>query len=128
MSAPRAVGYLRRDISGEHQPWHETGIRSVASRTGYTLCKTVALSGTADDPISRLIDTVRRSGAEAVIVPTLEHVGGEVPQRLLREVTEVIPVDNPHQSIARWPLAALLAPPDRDQLPDSDTPNPKPRR
>ncbi|TLF92254.1 hypothetical protein FEK35_30970 [Nocardia cyriacigeorgica] len=128
MSTPRAVGYLRRDISGEHQPWHETGIRSVASRTGYTLCKTVALSGTADDPIAQLIDTVRRSRAEAVIVPTLEHVGGEVPERLLREVTEVIPVDNPHQSIARWPLAALLAPPDRDRRPDPHTTNAKPRQ
>ncbi|WP_405163930.1 hypothetical protein OG203_02075 [Nocardia sp. NBC_01499] len=99
MSRPRAIGYLRRDISGGSQMWHETQIRSLARRLGYELAKTVVFGPEVDDPVTRLLTVVRSTEAEAVVVPGPEHFGGRVPDRVVR-VCDVITV-SPHCTYAR---------------------------
>lgn len=102
---PTAIGYLRSDVSGARQPWDEVQNRSVAKRLGYAMVKTVVFSEHIEDPIQRLINVVGRTHAEAVVVPSLEHFGGSVPDELVR-VVDVITVD-PHDTYARW-----IIPPD----------------
>ncbi|WP_433684230.1 hypothetical protein [Nocardia sp. CA-119907] len=79
-----AIGYLRSDVSGTRQAWDEIQIRSLARRLGYTLAKTVTCNGRMDDPIARLINTVRTTAADAVITPDVTHLGGTIPAALDR--------------------------------------------
>ncbi|MEU1427053.1 hypothetical protein ABZ412_08220 [Nocardia sp. NPDC005746] len=102
---PTAIGYLRSDVSGARQPWDEAQNRSIASRLGYAVAKTVVFSEHIEDPIRRLINVVGRMHAEAVVVPSLEHFGGSVPHELV-QVVDLITVD-PHDTYARW-----IIPPD----------------
>ncbi|CAM4262066.1 hypothetical protein NONI108955_17530 [Nocardia ninae] len=99
MSRPIAIGYLRRDVSGISQPWHETQIRSLAKRLGYELAKTVVFGRDTEAPVDRLLEVVRSAGAEAIVVPGSEHFGGKVPERLVR-VCDVITV-SPQYTYAR---------------------------
>lgn len=55
-----------------------------------------------DDPLTRLLDVVARMDVDAVIVPNLEHLGGDVPDELVK-VCDVITV-SPENTYARWPL------------------------
>ncbi|WP_433655647.1 hypothetical protein ACQPW1_32505 [Nocardia sp. CA-128927] len=96
---PTAIGYLRRDVSGVSQPWHETQIRSLAKRLGYELAKTVVFGPDTDEPVERLLNVVRAVEAEAVVVPSAEHFGGKVPERVVR-VCDVITV-SPQYTYAR---------------------------
>ncbi|MFI6172101.1 hypothetical protein ACIBCN_35360 [Nocardia sp. NPDC051052] len=96
---PRAIGYLRRDVSGFSQPWHETQIRSLARRLGYDLAKIVVFGPDTDGPVDRLLNVVRSVGAEAVVVPGAEHFGGKVPEGVVR-VCDVITV-SPQYTYAR---------------------------
>ncbi|WP_028476961.1 recombinase family protein [Nocardia sp. CNY236] len=96
---PTALGYLRRDVSGVTQAWHETQIRSLASRMGYELAKTVVFGANTSEPLARLVDAVRKIDADAVIVPDLHHIGPDVPTELVG-VCEVITV-HPHLTYPR---------------------------
>lgn len=100
MNRPIAIGFLRTDLSGARQAWDETQIRSMAKRHGYDLAKTIALPESADT-IGLLHDTVKRHKAEAVYVPSLEHLGGEVPRRLSTALVEVTAIDT-GRTIAPW--------------------------
>lgn len=102
---PIAIGYLRSDVSGARQRWDENQIRSLAGRFGYSLSKTVVLSGHIDDCLDQLIDTVGKAGAEAVVSPGLAHFGGVVPGALVG-ITDLITV-SPLETYARW-----IIPPD----------------
>lgn len=93
MSRPIAVGFLRTDLSGTRQAWDETQLRSMAKRHGYDLAKTVAVSGRSGDPVAQLHDTVLGVRAEAVYVPSLDHLGGDVPPVLTKALVEVTAVD-----------------------------------
>ncbi|QIS13028.1 hypothetical protein [Nocardia arthritidis] len=101
---PKAIGYLRRDVSGVSQVWDETLIRSTAKRLGYDLAKTIAFGPETDAPVARLIATARRIDAEAVIVPGPAHFDGEIPAEVVR-VCDVITV-SPENTFARrlWPF------------------------
>ncbi|AYF78801.1 hypothetical protein D7D52_07100 [Nocardia yunnanensis] len=103
--APTAIPYLRTDVSGARQPWDEVQTRSLAKRFGYSVPKTIAFSEHTDDPIQRLINAVRSVNADAVVVPSLAHLGGVVPDVLVR-VVDVITVE-PEATYARW-----IIPPD----------------
>lgn len=105
LEIPTAIGYLRSDISGVRQSWDEIRIRSLAARLGYTLAKTVVFGPYAEQPVQRLINVVRSVDAEAVIAPSIEHLGGRVPEVLLA-VADVITTD-PQETFARW-----IIPPD----------------
>lgn len=88
---PPAIGYLRRDISGARRSWDEIQIRTVARRLGYELAKTVVFSEMTADPIKQVTTAARAAGAEAVVVPSAEHLGGEIPAALL-DAAQVITV------------------------------------
>ncbi|MCU1640932.1 MAG: hypothetical protein JWN03_1207 [Nocardia sp.] len=80
-------------------------MRSLAKRLGYRLLKTIVFSERTDKPLQRLIDVVQNTSAEAVFVPSLDHLGGQVPDVLVR-VADVITV-TPERTYARW-----IIPPD----------------
>ncbi|WP_199856808.1 hypothetical protein [Nocardia suismassiliense] len=98
---PTAIGYLRRDVSGVSQVWDETQIRSVAKRLGYELAKIVVFGPQTGNPVSQLLDTIERVGADAVVMPTLQHLADEL--ELVVRVCDVITV-NPENTYARWVL------------------------
>ncbi|WP_330184256.1 hypothetical protein OHB26_12030 [Nocardia sp. NBC_01503] len=100
LEIPTSIGYLRSDVSGVRQSWDEIRLRSTAARLGYTLAKTIVFGPYTDDPVQRLIDVVWSVDAEAVIVPSLDHLGGEVPATLLA-VADTITVD-PQETFSRW--------------------------
>ncbi|UFS95429.1 hypothetical protein [Nocardia huaxiensis] len=100
-----ALAYLRSDISGARQPFDEARNRSIAKRLGYNLSRTVVFGAHTDDPIQRLINVARRIGAEAVIVPSLAHFGGTMPEQLV-QIVDVITVEPAH-TYARWSTGLL---------------------
>lgn len=91
MSRPLAVAYVRRDISGRKQSWHETLMRGRAKRLGYNLDRTIAFSSATLDPIGQLLATLQRRHASAVIVPSLDHLDGDL--RRIRDQVRLITVD-----------------------------------
>lgn len=84
-ATPTAIGYLRKDISGVSQDWDEIQIRSRAKRLGYDLAKTVTFDARTVDPEGRLVNVVQALDVDAVIAPSLEHFGGQVPKRLVQQ-------------------------------------------
>ncbi|MFE7799649.1 hypothetical protein [Nocardia sp. NPDC057440] len=70
---PKAIGFLRRDISGIRRDRHEMEIRSRARELGYDLARMVML-GPSADAIDRLVAMLNRLDAAAVIAPSAEHV------------------------------------------------------
>ncbi|MFI6172968.1 hypothetical protein ACIBCN_39750 [Nocardia sp. NPDC051052] len=103
MNMPAALGYLRKDVSGEAQAWHDTQMRSLAKRLGYNLTKTVIFGADTERPIDALLNVARRTAAEAVIVPSAAHFeGGTIPSDLTKMV-DVITV-MPEDTHARWSL------------------------
>jgi hypothetical protein len=102
MSRPAAIGYLRRDVSGGAQAWHETQMRSLAKRLGYDFAKTVVFGASTGDPIGRLRMAVQYGDVEieAVIVPGEDHFeGGVVPDSLI-QLCDVITV-TPQETYSR---------------------------
>lgn len=79
---PKALGYLRDDVSGQGWQQDEQAILALATRLGYDLVKTVRMNPDIHDPLHRLLIIVRRLDVAAVITPTLEHIGG--PGRICR--------------------------------------------
>lgn len=105
---PAAIGYLRADVSGTSQVWHETQIRSLAKRFGYDLGRIVVFNARTDDPLRRLLIVVGKTKAEAVFVPSEEHFGGPVPKSLI-DVCDVVAVDSEHTHSRQ--LANVFDPP-----------------
>ncbi|MGW4327555.1 hypothetical protein ACWEKR_16855 [Nocardia sp. NPDC004573] len=79
---PKALGYLRDDVSGQGWEHDERAILALAARLGYDLVKTVRMNPGVHDPLHRLLIVVRRLDVAAVITPTLEHIGS--PGRICR--------------------------------------------
>lgn len=92
---PTAIGYLRTDVSGVRQAWDEIQLRSTAGRLGYNLAKIIAFSARTDHPMERLIAQTKRANADAVLIPTIDHLGAAIPERLHRIAT-VITVPTEH--------------------------------
>lgn len=105
---PPAIGYLRTDVSGARRVWHEIQIRTVAERLGYRLAKTIVFGEFTADPISKLIAVVEKAEADAVVIPSAEHVGGDIPEALV-SAADVITV-SPEATYARR-LANIFDPP-----------------
>ncbi|WP_051161628.1 hypothetical protein [Nocardia brevicatena] len=76
-------------------------------RFGYELCKTIVFGEFAEDPVGELVSAVQRAGADAVFVPSLEHLDGIVPWTLV-SVADVITV-SPQNTYARWSTGQLPA-------------------
>ncbi len=95
------MGYLRRDISGISQDWHEIQIRSFAKRLGYNLAKTIVFGPRTDARIARLVSAVETADAEAVFVPSLWHFDSHLPSELM-QLTDVITL-TPLRTYSRKP-------------------------
>ncbi|WP_067692492.1 hypothetical protein [Nocardia jejuensis] len=93
MSKPRALGYLRRDLSGARQQWDESQIRSLAARFGYDLCKTLTFGSSDDASDKQLRIAVNRTRAAAVFVPSATHFGPAGIPATLIELVDVVTVD-----------------------------------
>ncbi|WP_067820805.1 hypothetical protein [Nocardia inohanensis] len=106
MVRPGAIGYLRRDVSGERQQWDEAQIRSLAARLGYELRKTIVFGPHTDEPVLRLAMVVERLGVEAVIVPGPGHFEGDLVPGELVARTDVITVE-PEHTYARYATGDL---------------------
>lgn len=100
MTKPRAIGYLRRDISGIRKDWDEIQIRSLAAKLGYDLGKTFVFGPQTDQPLHRLQIAVVRASADAVVVPSVEHFDGRYVPAELSAIAAVITV-TPEMSLAR---------------------------
>ncbi|MFE3697587.1 hypothetical protein ACFXO7_06895 [Nocardia tengchongensis] len=87
---PSAVGFLRSDISGVHQPQDERRIRSAAKRTGYDLRKTLVFNERTEDRLHRLRVAIDRLGVDAVIVPSPAHFDDDTIPAELLEVAVVV--------------------------------------
>ncbi|WP_040832882.1 hypothetical protein [Nocardia brevicatena] len=107
MTKPKALGYLRKDKSGIHQQWDEAQMRALAQRFGYSLAKTIVFGEFTEDPVGELVSAVQRAGADAVFVPSLEHLDGIAPRSLVA-VADVITV-SPQHTYARWSTGQLPA-------------------
>lgn len=96
---PPAIGYLRSDISGVSKAWDQIRIRTTAERLGYQLAKTIEFSQHTAEPVDQLVRAITRTRAEAVVVPSAEHLGGDIPERLIL-AADVITV-SPEATYAR---------------------------
>lgn len=101
-----ALGYLRTDVSRQRQQWDEAQIRSLAGRLGYNLSKTIAFSHRTDDRMRQLADAATAARADAVIVPSVDHLDSGVVPAALVAVTDVITV-TPQHTYARWSTGEL---------------------
>ncbi|MEU4313542.1 hypothetical protein [Nocardia sp. NPDC024068] len=71
---PRAIGYLRTDLS-HNQPHHTESIRRLARRHGHALIYIVRLGpDSAPDPIGYLLHIIRATTTTTLIVPDLAHL------------------------------------------------------
>ncbi|WP_194816944.1 hypothetical protein [Nocardia sp. XZ_19_385] len=61
-------------------------------RYGYELDKPIEADARLERPIRLLIGSVCAAGADAVIVPSLDHLGGDVPVSLVN-ACDVIALD-----------------------------------
>ncbi|MFI5718194.1 hypothetical protein [Nocardia sp. NPDC051750] len=72
---PRAIGYLRTDLSRDRQPRHTDAIRRLARHQGLTLIYLVRLGpDSVPDLIGHVLDLVRATTATTLIVPDLAHL------------------------------------------------------
>lgn len=86
-----AIGYVRSDVSGAHQRDDEERLRAHSKRHGFNLRKTIVFGSHTDDPERRLrIILDNMEGVDAVIVPTAEHFGDEVPAVITERVDIVV--------------------------------------
>ena len=105
---PPAIGYLRTDVSGARRAWDEIQIRTVAERLGYRLARTIVFGEFTADPVDKLIAAIATTQADAVVMPSAVHVGGDIPEELVA-VADVITV-SPEATFARC-LANIFDPP-----------------
>ncbi|WP_218721370.1 hypothetical protein [Nocardia sp. MH4] len=88
--------------------WHEIQIRTITERLGYRLSKTIVFGEFTADPVVKLIAAVAKAEADAVVMPSAAHVGGDIPEELVA-VADVITV-SPEETFARR-LANIFDPP-----------------
>lgn len=80
---PRALGFIRTDISGSLLDGHRRGIRNYAAANKLDLVHTLVIPANVRAPIFPLIENAHRRKVDVIIVPTLDHV-----QAWKRGVTE----------------------------------------
>ncbi|MFI6363145.1 hypothetical protein ACIBG0_10385 [Nocardia sp. NPDC050630] len=95
---PTAIGFLRPDVSGDAMDFEIAQIRKLATRYGYDLAEIVQRAGAGRDILAALHEVIRKTDAEAVIMPNLAHLDDR-PEELVR-ACDVITV-NPANTYAR---------------------------
>lgn len=96
---PAAIGYLRSDISGVSKVWDGIQLRTLAERLGYRLIKTIEFSQYTADPVAQLLTAISKNGVDAVVVPSSQHFGGDIPEAVT-SAADVITV-SPESTYAR---------------------------
>ncbi|MFC9997024.1 hypothetical protein [Nocardia sp. NPDC127526] len=103
---PTILGYLRTDISGMALLWDQSQIRKRADQLGYDFADMIVYDPRfGRPPLARLKAQATRLHAEAVIVPSADHFGGEIPVDLIRRV-DVVTV-SPEETYARRAVPPL---------------------
>ncbi|WP_040833540.1 hypothetical protein [Nocardia brevicatena] len=93
-----AVVYLRTDLSGDARGLDEHRMKRLSTRFGYQLRVLIRVD---DFQVQRLVileDRIRLHGAEAVFVPTVDHLEGQ----LARIVAQADVIEQNGETYARW--------------------------
>ncbi|MFE7801487.1 hypothetical protein [Nocardia sp. NPDC057440] len=94
----RAIGFLRRDISGDDREVDEKAINDLAAAEGYRVDTIVTVGPEVPHPFSRILVAVSRTDADVVITPSHVHVADFA--RALLVVADLI-IITPHQTLRR---------------------------
>jgi hypothetical protein len=94
----RAIGFLRRDISGVDREVDEKAINDLAAAQGYRVDTVLNVGPDVPHPFSRILVAVSRIDADAVITPSPAHVADFT--RALLVVADLITV-TPQQTLRR---------------------------
>ncbi|WP_280244333.1 hypothetical protein [Nocardia abscessus] len=98
---PNALGFIRREVSGEHEERDELLIREIAAGRDYFVVELVVFATAARTAALLAVEHIRVADAVAVIVPSLAHV-----EPFARAVTELCDLITPEQTYPRgyrWP-------------------------
>lgn len=109
MTAPServpAIGYIRTDLCEASRRLDGQRLHRLSLRLGYALQETILTDTTVPDRLVLLEDRIRIHRAEAVFVPTADHLDGQ----LARIVVQADVIERDGQTHARWsPCANLL--------------------
>ncbi|WP_433601515.1 hypothetical protein ACQPXH_07170 [Nocardia sp. CA-135953] len=74
---PKAIGFVRADVSGLHAPRHASEIRRHASTLGYQYVYTVRPPGDEPDPIGYLLAMAAGLDVAVIVVFELAHVNDQ---------------------------------------------------
>ncbi|MEV0363926.1 hypothetical protein [Nocardia fusca] len=100
-----AIAYLRTDLSGHGQRLDEYRMRRLAVRFGYEVSGVLRVDGTRQQRLLLLEDQIGVHKAEAVFVPTVDHLDGQ----LGRIVAQADVIEQSGETYARWsPIALML--------------------
>ncbi|WP_157224057.1 hypothetical protein [Nocardia paucivorans] len=100
-----AVAYLRTDLSGDARVLDEHRMKRLSVRFGYELCDFIRVDAAQVHRLMLLAERIRMYGAEAVFVPTVGHLDGQ----LTRVVAQADVIEQNGETYARWsPIAIML--------------------
>lgn len=100
-----AVAYLRTDLVGQELGLNEHRMKRLSVRFGYVLRETIRVDASRSRRLVYLEERIGVHAAEAVFVPALVHLEGQVERIVAR--ADVIERDG--STYARWsPIAVLL--------------------
>ncbi len=88
-----AIGFLRREVSGAHQPRDEIRIRALAERLGYHLRTIVTSTSAGNDLGLHLRNIAETHRVDAVVVPSVAHFDGAVVPSMVVRIADVITVE-----------------------------------
>ncbi|MFD0360179.1 hypothetical protein ACFQZZ_01800 [Nocardia sp. GCM10030253] len=94
----RAIGFLRRDISGDDREVDEKAINDLAAAEGYRVDTILTVGPDVPHPFSRILVAVSRTDADAVITPSHDHVADFA--RALLVVADLITI-TPQRALRR---------------------------
>ncbi|MFD3463790.1 hypothetical protein ACFWVM_29090 [Nocardia fluminea] len=80
----RALGYVIDPADGAGVVWEEATLTWAAERMGCEYVGTTSSTPQDVDPIGDLIAALREARASVLVVPSLVHLGGEIPIELLK--------------------------------------------
>ncbi|MGW5385531.1 hypothetical protein [Nocardia sp. NPDC003963] len=96
---------MRIDLSGHARKLDECRMRRLAIRFGYELCEMLLVDSTWPRRLLLLEDRVGVHAAEAIFVPTVDHLDGQ----LGRIVAQADVIEQSGETYARWsPIALML--------------------
>lgn len=100
-----AVSYLRVDLSGEGLELDEHRMKRLSIRLGYDLRELIRTDASRTHRLVTLEDRIRSHRAEAVFVPSVDHLDGQ----LSRIFAQADVIEQNGETYARWsPIVDVL--------------------